>query len=357
MWIKNIVALILPLSIFLYPVISLGQGELDILSTRSETNGVDTNYIGQFKQQLGLHIMTNMKFNRLRLNNRDTEQEIFYNPSENLKVGAGFFYKWLGLAITLKLPQSDEQIQQKGETESFDTQINLFAKKYVFDGYLQRYKGYYLENHEDFYPGRNIDDEGYPQRGDIRTLNIGANFTWIFNHRKFSYRSAYVFNEKQKKNAGSFIAGGFFSGNLNTADSAFVDPYLEQTFGTVVKSDRLNTWSFGLTAGYARTFIILQRFFLSFSMQLGPMYNESRIHVIGNSVPDEFENFGFKYILRGALGYNHDDFYLGVTAVEDSYSYRNQDVVYTYQLGAVKFFLGKRFDFNKSLTLFKKKIF
>lgn len=336
--------------------LSFAQADIEILPEKVNAN-VDTNYIGRFDKKLGLHFMTNMKFNRLRLRNQETEREVEYNPSENLKVGAGFFYQWLGLAFTFKLPQSDEHIRQKGQTEFFDTQVNLFAKKFVIDGYYQRYKGYYLSNYEEYFPNLDIEKEGYPLRGDIKTIDVGLNFTWIFNHNKYSLRSAFVMNEFQKRNAGSFLAGGFFAGNYNSADSALVDATIVDRFGSFNDIKELNTQSFGLTFGYGRIFIIKKRFFISLAFQAGPMYNNSNLVSSTTEVNDSFKQFGVKYIVRGAAGYNHKSFYFGITGIEDSYSFKNDDVVYTYQLGAVKFFLGKRLDFNKSLTLFKKKIF
>ena len=336
---------------------SFAQAEIDIASPSESNNLSDSLYQSTFKRQLGLHAMTNMKFNRLRLHNKSNDNEIEYNPSENLKIGAGFFYQWLGLAFTYRLPQTDEHLKQKGRTESYDTQVNLFSKKFVFDGYFQKYKGYYLNNYKDYYPERELEIDGYPQRNDIKTTNIGVNFTWVFNHKRFSYRSAYLFNEFQKKSAGSFIAGAFFAGSYNSGDSVLVSEELQQQFGSIYGIERLNTRSFGLTFGYARTFVIKKHFFISFSIQAGPMINNSTLRSSQNLKDDSFEQFGAKYILRGSAGYNHEKFYVGVTGLEDSYSFTNNQLIYTYQLGSVKFFIGKRLNFNKSFTLFKKRIF
>ncbi len=343
--------------IFFVSFSSLAQGELDILPETSEKVKVDTNYIGTFPKKLGIHLMTNMKFNRIQLDNRQTKKEIEYNPSEALKAGFGFYYQWLGLSLTFRLPQSSEHTQQKGETETTDLQLNLFTRKFVLDTYFQRYKSFYLKNYKDYYPNRNIDVDGYPIRPDLRTINLGFNFTWVFNHKKFSYRSAFLFNERQKRNAGTLLAGVFFSGNYNGADSAFIDDQIAQTFGSNSRVEKLNTLSFGATVGYARTFIIKKRFFISLSAQIGPMFNASRLKTRKEDRRNSFDRVGIKYTVRSAVGYQHDEFYAGFTAIEDSFSFKSSEFLYTNQLGAVKFFLGKRFDFNKGLKIFKKKIF
>lgn len=103
--------------------------------------------------------------------------------------------------------------KEKGKTKALDLQIHNYGKKFTFDVFIQRYRGFYAE-----------DESGnvlalYP---DLKIRQYGAYGQYIFNNKKFSYRAAFNQNEKQLKSAGSFLIGGGVYFSKIESDSSFV---------------------------------------------------------------------------------------------------------------------------------------
>lgn len=84
----------------------------------------------------------------------------------------------------------------------------------------------YLENtHE-------LDQEfpaPYYVRPDIYEQIFGLTTLYIFNNKKFSYRSSLVQDERQLRSAGSLLAGAEGYYGLANADSALVPSFLNDS--------------------------------------------------------------------------------------------------------------------------------
>ena len=118
-----------------------------------------------------------------------------------MDLGLAFNYKWFGLGVSYALPSGAHSDSIKGKTTKFDLQLNIYNKKFVVDALYQKYKGFYLANPEAFsnWDSTNI----FPQLPDMKNHSFGASAYYILNHKKFSYRAAYVRNAVQNKSAGS----------------------------------------------------------------------------------------------------------------------------------------------------------
>lgn len=353
----NRICVLLLFAFFYISSLKTALGQLK-LGTTDDMNRkiIDTIYIKQIKEKIGIHFLANTKFNKWEIEHIENDQKLEYNPNEVLKVGGGFFYKWLGVAFTVKVPQSDKDIAEKGNTYSFDTQFNLYNKKFILDLYQQYYKGYYINDYEKLFHNWDKEVNGFPKRPDLRTINYGGNFTYIFNNKKFSYRAAFVMNERQIRSAGSFLAGVFFTGTRLSGDSAIIWRDIADKFNEENPVSWISTQSFGFTVGYTYTLKFSKSFFVNAAINLGPMYTFSKIKSTKTNRSDPFEPLSAKFMVRGAIGYNHPKFYLGLATLKDEYLLRASELTYRYQLGWIKFFVGKRFNFNKQLKIFNKKI-
>ena len=170
---------------------------------------VDTTeiYFEDLTHLLSLKLFTLTKTSRVKIIHA-TEGRVILRPNGNTNLGLGFNYTSIGIALSFGIPQSQSSNEQKGETSSFDLQVSYFGKRIGFDGFLQGYQGYYMSN-----PGEHMDwDKSYyPKVSDLRVFSYGANAFYMFNSKEFSYKAAYIRNVVQKKSAGSFSPGIFFS--------------------------------------------------------------------------------------------------------------------------------------------------
>ena len=65
-----------------------------------------------------------------------------YAPNTRTYLGLGVYLFDIGLEFSFGLPESEEQIQEFGETDIFDFQSNIYAKRWGGDLAYQRYKGF-----------------------------------------------------------------------------------------------------------------------------------------------------------------------------------------------------------------------
>ena len=148
------------------------------------------------------------------------------------------------MAFNLPFINNDNDIY--GKTRRFDLSTHIYGRKMIFDLAMQWYKGYYLANPENIVAGWQQGDP-YPSREDIKVFTFGASGWYVFNHRKFSYRAAFTFNERQLKSAGSPVLGGGFSWYFVNADSSLVsDVYVNEFDSISIESARMgNTYVIG----------------------------------------------------------------------------------------------------------------
>ncbi len=317
----------------------------------------DTAYVSTYPNTIGVHPLFNYKFNTVLLRNNEAGVKAVFQPNSNFKLGGGFFVDWFGFALTFQIPVSDQRKYEKGPTKSFDTQINLYSKQFTLDLFQQNYKGYYLRNYQDLLPGWDDKHDYYPHREDLRTTNLGGNFAYIFNYRKYTQRGVYMLNVKQKKTAGSFLLGGAVVYNRFMGDSAIIQPSLSDSLGIKTKIDKIQTLSFSVTGGYAVTFAFLRNFFINLSGQVGPMYSLSKATSEVTKHVSRLDKMGFKWNLRGAIGYNGPKWYGGVVALIDQYSMFYNEYTYSFNLGSIRLFVGYRLRFNAKIKLFGKNLF
>ena len=275
------------------------------------------------------------------VNNR----ELIFKPNVPTNIGLGFNYQWLGLSVSFINPSYNLEVEKKGRTRYFDILLNTYSKKFGVDAYYVSYKGYYLSN-----PGnRKSEQEPFPQRPDFRTVAIGAQFFYYFNHKKYSYRAPFIQTERQKKSAGSFVLNPHFSYFSIKSDSALTPGI--QNPGSYRGG---NFYTIGVGPGYAHTFV-WRRFYINFTLipSIFIQYQDIR------HFDDEFDRSGIvtglRFTGKFALGYNSDKFFIGISSSGDTYNIKlekNTDLRYT--IGAGRFFIGYRIPLKLNIFPFKK---
>jgi len=243
-------------------------------------------YIADYEQKLILSVFTAKEF--LNITVEDKNQDLMYMPNNPVELGLGFSWKNSVFSFAYGYGFDFMRDKKLGKTKSFDLQFHHYNRRFVLDFFLQRYKGFYMEDEKN-----EIKNVLAP---DLELRQYGIYGQYIFNHKKLSYKAAYIHNEKQLRSAGSLLAGGGIYFSRIRSDSSFV--YKE-----------LDNFQFGASIGYTYTWVINKRWFMNGTITTGINFGCENFSKLGKQKlevsPTVFP--------RISIGYDHDSWSLGLT--------------------------------------------
>ena len=324
------------LILLLFQVFAYSQVETEISKKNTKS---DTTYIVNVSDKLAIRIYNIWKRTELTLTELNTNKSLQIKPNGSTNIGLGFNYKWMGLGIAFGMPFVNNDDSLYGKTNRFDFQLNLYGRSMGADLYFQRYKGFYISN-----PNQLVlwEKKSYPLLENMQIIAAGASVYYFFNNKKFSYRAAFVRNEIQRKGQGSVILGAYYGVNAAFDRTGFKSEVLKDSLDTLFNIYSFVSNSYGISFGYTYTFVIAKRFFINISLVPG-------IGIVQSKINTSEKLFKFKpklatrYIARFALGYEHKNFYLGLTAYTTGSTYEYDYIKIEPKTGNVKLFFGKRF--------------
>lgn len=301
----------------------------------------DTNYIGNYSDELAVKLQTLGKFNFLLLKDKSTNSSLRYIPVRDLRIGVGIAYKYFAFDINVGLGL-DRNSKIK-DYRSFDFRARLYTSKQYLNAFLQYYQGYQISNF-DKYPIQK--DNPNSIRNDVRSIHLGLQYMYAFNYPKFSLKAPFVFNETQKKTAGSFVIGANFNLLTLDGDSSLVPESLKSEFGNALQFQDLNNLSLGLSIGYMYTYVFKEHYFVTVSLIPGLIYNNGDYsNITRQPLPRQLNT---RVKTMNSLGYNARRFFTGITFEAEGYWIKiadNQRTEITHGSAAV--FVGYRFKKKK----------
>lgn len=309
----------------------------------------DTNYIASYTDIFTPRIIIINKRNDFVITEEISGQGIEYSPNSPLNLGLGLTYKWFSFNIAFNFPFINNDDEIYGETKRFDFQSNVFAKKFTLNFFFQLYNGFYIANPLILDPGWQTGDP-YPARGDVSSVAFGASGFYIFNNKKFSYRAAFNFNERQKKSAGSFIVGGgILNYRLKSDTSGLVPNEIFPDSVQAINFDLVRLGSIFGKGGYVHTFIV-RNWYFNIGLDLGLGLSTTRIELTDQVELKNRTRLGLVTDFRGSVGYNSEVFYAGLSWSTGAFIFNSsKDILITYSRSTVNFYVGYRFYkwFNK----------
>lgn len=327
------------------------RAQVDFLSV-----GSDSSCFVDQSDKLLLRTFVMRKFNKYTLGHDGIPSNITYRANDNYNIGFGAHYKWLGVNFSFQMPLVNSDDRHYGNTRFFDLQSYLYLDKIAVDLFILSYKGYYLANNDVLLVKPS---NGRLIRPDLITGNYGANFQYIFNNEKFSYRAAFVQNQCQMRSAGSVIVGGAAHFTRVKADSAVIplntlgdEFFMQQLFN---KSGGV---AIGVNAGYAYTQVIRRHFFITGSFLAGTGVNYTWMKTDATGVKDATINMQLHGIIRCAAGYNTERFFIGAQYI--NFISRNNGIVkdawQQLQSGNIRLTYARRFTLKKKTVKTLEKI-
>lgn len=278
-----------------------------------------------------------------RSDGKTLNEKIIYSPSVSNTFGIGANFKRFGLSFNFKLSQDSELKNRQGESDYLDFQFRSFGKKLGFDVYYQNYQGYFISNPNEVF--LNFDNSGtLPRRDDLRIQNISTNIFYVFNSDRFSYRAAFVHDERQVKSAGSFILTGSLGYFHASADSSFIPPNTNIEFQPTAFFNTSDFYTLALTPGYACNLIFFKNFYLNLGLSalLGLQYQEVKSDILNETGFNPF----FKGIFRTGLGYNGKTWVTGLSLSGDIQAFTMDFVQYNSTNLNISLFLAYRIKTN-----------
>ena len=307
-----------------------------------EVVGNDSNlYYQDVSDNLMLNARSLMRSYDLNVRHVDSDTELQLSPLGQMSLGLGLNYKWFGIAANFGLPSSPEEIERYGETSKQDLHIGMYGNQASGFVNLQRYKGFHLRNYVDTATGNHV------KIPSLETFSLNFSGLYFFNHKKFSFKSAYVRNAIQKKSAGSVALGAYLTYDASTSDVPLGDAGLPDSIQN--KFGVLAIWSrtYGVSLGYSYTWVIKKNFFINGTLVPGMGAKKIRLTLSDESV--EFDaGLAFRFDANIAMGYEAKNWLAGITASTMNQIYEINGLVVSPSSTSMKFFVAKRFGLGKS---------
>jgi hypothetical protein len=307
----------------------------------------DTNYVKTFGKVFTIGLPVSSKMLRMEFGDRVSENSLLYYPSTVYSPGLFINTRLFGFYITPAVLGIHQNRSKTGRSNFNDYQFNMYGKRFFYDINFQSYSGFYLKNTGDFKEYQSL--VTYYKRQDLDALAAGFNVYYVFNNRKFSYRGAFSFTQSQIKSAGSFITGTYFSTFAFTADSSVVGSQVKESFKQFATMKSGTSVSSGLSFGYAYTFVLNKRFYISTSVIPGLGFNKINVERTDSTVFSGGSDVSLKINYRFAVGYDDTKWFYGFSFLRDDYYSlsSNAPVEINYHVGKFRVFVGRRFNGRK----------
>lgn len=271
----------------------------------------DTNYVKKGLSDWAVHLYLQNRNNSFSSQDQTRHQSVYFDPLTNMTLGAGGSYKNFSLDFGFPIQNN------KGDTAhatGLDFSTSLFVGQHVSDMGFRRFRGYYVSGYD------SVQNELRSVfRSDIATANLYLNYLYNFNYRRFSFNASFIGREMQIKSAGAPLAGFFFSYMDLHANEPVVPPEFDIYYGSSIRISEANLWTLGLMGGYAYTFVLPARFYLTLSLVPGLAFTTGEVksdvyYEIGEPV-----EVSFKLISKNAFGYSGKRFYGYLSSTTDRY--------------------------------------
>lgn len=309
----------------------------------------DSNYIENYNNDLIIRLYSGEKTHSIDLNDLNSSYHLKYLPNGYFNLGAGVNFRSFGLSLATKIPIFQNSELKHGETTRFGIQSYIYSSKFTVDLLTSFLKGYYLVNSSAHITSFTKDIEY--QRPDISSANIGISVNYIFNNSHFSYRAAFSDTERQKRNAGSLIAGGSVFSYQTKADSSIVPREISpEHFLKSRDVSKSCVLAFNANLGYAYSLVFLRNGIFTLSYILGTGIQNNTFSGAEDSEIGSWR-FSMNHSARMGIGYRFNRYYLRIGLIRST-QYTNlkyNDLGIGNGTNFMQISLGKRFSIKKAL--------
>lgn len=313
--------------------------------TRDRSITYDTTYIKAYPKRFTVTVPVSGRLMYFDLIDWKAGKRLNFAPNYRYDLGIGLSSRWATFIANTGVTFYNKNKSEKGHTKYTDLQLNLFGKWVTSDISYQNYHGFYVGNTQQFdYP----EGHKYEVRGDVEATLLANSTYFIFNAKKFSYRSSFAFTERQKKSAGSFLLGTYYTLFGMKADSSLVSTAFAPYFSDNTHIIRGNAQSFGINGGYIFTGV-KNKFYVTTSVVPGIGVNQEYYERDDSTTYRSKFNPSWKLNLRLGIGYDNGNYFIGTSGVYDYFWLFNKtNATFNYSTSKFMVFVGYRFNFTKA---------
>lgn len=263
----------------------------------------------------------------------DQKQSITITPKEKHSMGVQFGWKWVLCYLSFDLDS------KSNDTDFFFSCSNSRCGLDIL--YRKKNEGFKISRLDGFYNGdREIQANNRPFDG-ISVSQIGANAFYIFNNKRFSYRSAYGHSTVQRVNAGGFILGLSYNMQEFLIDSNKFDGDIREQLSPNMNIDGIKYHNISISGGYSYNWVLARNLIANATLTPAICYKSASFK---KQDGDKFvDNINFDLTAKAALVYNNTRWYAGTAIIANTFSYRKDYLSAVNGLGTLKVYIGINF--------------
>lgn len=187
----------------------------------------------------------------------------------------------------------------------------------------------------------------------LQSWCTGVNFSYIFNHNKYSWPAAFGENAVQRKSAGSFKAGFTYNNQRITLNSDELPEDIVEIDSTLL-FNHVDYTDYAINFGYAYNLVLRRNCLLAISLTPALGYRKSNI--TENDLRKlQIENVSMDLFSKASLFWNNTHYFAGVMLEFHTYHYRKSNFGLTNNYGTLKFIVGLNFLKKPEYKTKKKK--
>lgn len=345
---KKLLILISLLFLFSSTVTKANPFEKDSSSTKKQ---LDTNYVENCRKLLNTKISIINRNSTFNVKDLSSGKSLEYGTNAKANLGIGASYKGFGFEIQFAphFLNNNKNDSIYGKTNQFSLAFGSNGRRLIYDVYFKVNQGFHSTTGYKI-PNDTSNRVIYFQRPDIKNVTLGSEFVYIYNNSRFSSAAPYNFNQRQKKNAGSALLGGFFSIYNITADSILFPDSLKSKFKPEAQFTSATSFSYGISYGYTRTFLLGSKKYWYFNFYALPglalqsfvSYNKYTNETYAAPI-----SLGLAFQYRLSFGYNRTKYFLGMYAMGNNYNVTSKNASIGYHFDNFRVFYGYRFDLHR----------
>ncbi len=317
---------------------------------------VDTNYISP--SEYNFQALEQVKYNYETYRIKSEGMGIGFSPRKSLKIGPYIGWSIIFVGVTVDLFHMSDESNRK------EWDLSLYTLPFVLDIYYRI--GGSVCTIDYLRLGEGVDTS--PAVGlkfdEFSSDIYGFNFTYIFNHKKFSYPAAYNQGAPQRRSSGSFLAGIGFTqhslsvdwGELTSLIGGHLGPDFDKGLMDTLRFDKITYSDLSLSGGYAFNYVFARNWLLAASMCVGVSYKYASsstkyIDDIGQTFKSlrdfKFRDISFDLVARAGIVYNTGKWFVGASAIFNSYNYTTKRFNTSSNFGTVNVYGGFNFGRKK----------
>lgn len=299
-------------------------GDMLFRMLHGDTTGTpdfDTAWVKSYRDDLVVSPVIASQNQSITLARKD-ERLLRFSTNTPVQYGLALDYKWLGLEYTTTVPGLGQVDEDRGETETRGLGIGYTGRSWWFRSTLRTSRGFHAEEPRLVQPDW-TQGQPYPYRPDLRTVNWYANLSHGFNTRRYSHTAALWQMERQKRSAGSWIAGTTIWFTRTEAGESLVPAFQTDAYTVPRALAAVQRWMVGLTGGCTGTLSLWGRGFINAMLLPGVGAQRQVLEATDGSRTDAGWDLALTAELRVGAGYVGDRWYASIVLQ----SFQNDGVV------------------------------